>query len=125
MQVILALLFAAHGFAHLVGFVVPWRIANMEEMPYKTTLLNGRLNLGDAGIRIFGLFWLLLSISFFSIAVAVLFHSIWWQSASLYVALVSLLFCLLSWPDARIGLVVNLLIIILLPWAIKSGYFTS
>jgi hypothetical protein len=38
MQIVLAVFLFAHGFVHLVGFVVPWRIANLKEMPYKTTV---------------------------------------------------------------------------------------
>jgi hypothetical protein len=32
-----------HGLIHLIGFVVPWRLATMADMPYDTTVLGGRL----------------------------------------------------------------------------------
>src|SRR5688500_16987409 len=48
-----------HGIAHLPGFVVPWRLATLTEMPYKTTLFNGAVNAGPVGARVIGLLWLL------------------------------------------------------------------
>jgi hypothetical protein len=42
MRFALTLILIVHGIAHRIGFLVPWRIAKLEEAPYKTTLLNGR-----------------------------------------------------------------------------------
>lgn len=123
MHIALSIFFIAHGIAHLVGFVVPWRIATMEEMPYKTSILNGKLTLGDNGIRIYGLFWLILAMAFLVLATAILLHQGWWVTVSPYLAFSSLLFCLLSWPDARIGILINLLIIFLLPYIVEKGWF--
>lgn len=39
MRFVLAMFLFVHGFAHTVGFVVPWRIAKFDEAPYKTTVL--------------------------------------------------------------------------------------
>ena len=121
MKIALVLFLVAHGFAHLVGFVVPWRISQMEEMPYKTTVLNGSLNLGHIGIRIYGLCWLVLALAFFILAVTIFFYQTWWQTASNYSASISLILCLIGWPDARIGVVINFLIIILIPYVFKIG----
>ena len=30
----------AHGVAHLVGFVVPWKLVSTAEVPYRTTILG-------------------------------------------------------------------------------------
>ena len=49
----------AHGLVHLLGFVVNWQLASLAEMPYKTTLLAGALDVGATGIRAVGLLWLL------------------------------------------------------------------
>ena len=43
---------AAHGIAHTAGFAVAWRLTASSEIPYHTTLLNGRLDVGDGGGRI-------------------------------------------------------------------------
>jgi hypothetical protein len=76
-----------HGIAHLPGFVVPWRLATLTEMPYKTTLLNGAVDAGPVGARVIGLLWLL---------------------AGLGVLVLSLALCVLGWPDSGMGLVINL-----------------
>lgn len=43
---------AAHGIAHLVGAAVSWRLVASPDVPHHTSVLNGRLNVGDAGIRL-------------------------------------------------------------------------
>ena len=43
MQIVIGIVLIAHGVAHLVGFVVPWRIATFEDNPYKITVLAGTL----------------------------------------------------------------------------------
>jgi hypothetical protein len=124
MHITIALLFAMHGFAHLVGFVVPWRISRMEEMPYKTTLLNGKIDLGATGIRIIGICWLILALTFFSAAGAILFHQPWWNATVFYASTVSLILCLLSWPDARIGAFINLIVLVLSMMTRNGGHFS-
>lgn len=47
-----AMPFLVRGFAHAVGFVVPWKIATLEDAPYKTPILNDKLDVGDLGIRV-------------------------------------------------------------------------
>ena len=44
MSLVVAVVLVAHGVAHLIGFVVPWRLMTLPEMPYKTTLFAGRLD---------------------------------------------------------------------------------
>ena len=34
---LLPIVFIGHGFAHLVGFVVPWGLWEVKDAPYKTT----------------------------------------------------------------------------------------
>ena len=64
MHIIFGIFLIAHGVAHLVGFVTYWKIASFEEMPYKTTLLADRVDVGDVGIRIVGVLWLLIGLAF-------------------------------------------------------------
>ena len=47
-NILLAIVLAVHGAIHLLGFVVPWRLAQVEELPYKTTILAGRLDMCGA-----------------------------------------------------------------------------
>jgi hypothetical protein len=60
---ILTLLLLLHGVVHLLGFVVPWQLAEPEGFPYKTTLLSGRLDVGPVGIRVVGVIWLLVALA--------------------------------------------------------------
>lgn len=50
-RIVVPILLIGHGLVHLLGFVVPWQLATLEEMPYKTTLLAGTLDVGAVGIR--------------------------------------------------------------------------
>jgi hypothetical protein len=38
----------------LFSFVVPWRLVQAEDMPYRAIILAGKVNLGDAGVGVFG-----------------------------------------------------------------------
>jgi hypothetical protein len=48
MRFVLAFFLLAHGVAHLVGFVSSWKLATLAELPYKTTVFSGRVDVGDA-----------------------------------------------------------------------------
>ena len=114
MHYVISALFAVHGVAHLVGFVVPWRIANLEETPYKTTIFNGKIDVGDVGIRAIGVFWLIGALAFMVCAVAVAMQLQWWFWLALGATLVSFDLTILGWPESRIGVAVNVLIAVLL-----------
>lgn len=62
---------AIHGLIHLISSVEPWRLANLPDCPYRTAVLNGDLELGEAGARLLGLGWLGLGIGFLVAAVGV------------------------------------------------------
>ena len=72
MRVLLGGTLLVHGVAHLVGFVVPWRIVTSSEVPYRTTLLGA--DIGQAGVRALGLAWLLVSVLFVVLGASVLRH---------------------------------------------------
>lgn len=57
MRFIIGLVLIAHGLAHSMGFVIPWRIGRGKNAPYNTTTLSGFLDLGDLGIRAMGILW--------------------------------------------------------------------
>lgn len=122
MRIPLALFIALHAIAHLVGFAGAWRLSAPEGVPYRTTVLGGRLDLGDTGIRAVGILWLLASLAFIIIATGVMTNASWWMTAMIGVSLASLGLCLLEWPQARIGAIINvgLIAIVMLlsrwPW---------
>jgi len=103
----LSALLAAHGVAHLVGFLVPWRLISAPDMPFKTTLLAGRVDVGEAGIKVIGALWLLTAVAMVVAAAGVALQTRWAGILMLPVVAVSLVLCLVELPQARIGLVLN------------------
>jgi hypothetical protein len=114
MKIFIAIILFMHGFIHLFGFVVPWKITKLEEMPYKTTVLNGSLNIGDLGIRIVGVLWLLIAIAFFLSIYLMFSQNPFWFFFTVIVTLISIVLCILGWPDSKIGVFANLFILLLL-----------
>ncbi|MCK5032088.1 MAG: hypothetical protein KAS18_00605 [Calditrichia bacterium] len=112
MKIFVAIFLFVHGFAHLIGFVVPWKIAHLEEMPYKTTVFNGNLYLGEFGIRIVGIFWLIIALAFSLSSYLLITHNPIWLIFTLVITLVSIILCILGWPDSKIGVFVNFFIVL-------------
>ena len=111
MRIVLGLLMLFHGFAHLVGVLVSWQLAPLEGAIYKTTLLSGRVDVGDPGMRIMGALWLLSALAFGIAAYAAFTSRSWWVTLGSTVVLVSLVLSVVAWPDSRIGVAVNLVIL--------------
>ena len=111
MRIALAVILFAHAIAHLPGFVVPWRLATLETLPYKTTLFGGHLEIGDAGIRAVGVLWLVAALGVAAAGVAVLARAPWGSAAILVAASLSLALSLAEWPQARVGVLVNIAIL--------------
>jgi hypothetical protein len=111
MRLALAALMILHGIAHLVGFAGSWHLA---ELPYKTTVLGGRVDLGDTGIRAAGLLWLTAAMAFVVVGAGTALDYSWWAKAALYVTLASLALTIMEFPEAKLGLVVNLAILAVL-----------
>lgn len=123
MRMILAALFIGHGVAHVVGFAVPWKLVTSSEVPYRTTVAGGLVDIGPAGVRLVGLLWLVVAVALVSIAAGVLQHTSWWYRESLAVLMVSSVLCLLGWPDSRPGLVANALILAVLIGGAALGWY--
>lgn len=102
MRYALSALLAVHGVAHLVGFVVP----------RKVTLLAGRVDVGEAGIRVVAVIWLLMAVAMMATAIGVAVQARWAGAVVLPVVIVSLVLCLLELPAARIGLAVNVVLVL-------------
>jgi hypothetical protein len=110
---VFAALLLVHGFAHLVGFVVPWKLGKLEEMPYKTTLLGGRWDVGDAGIRGMGVLWLLVGLTLFVLGGTLALTGLLVEEQLMAFCFASSILCILGWPDSRLGLVANGVIVAL------------
>jgi hypothetical protein len=109
MRFLIAAFLLAHGFAHLVGLAGRWQLAS--RVPPKTTLLGGRVDLGEPGIRAFGLVWLLAAIAFAATAAALLLEQPLWTTLLLAAASLSLAISLLALPDAHIGVWINVVLL--------------
>ena len=107
MRLILALLFLAHGIAHLPGFIVAWQLRTLPDIPYHTTVLGGAIDLGRTGIRLIGVGWLATAIAFVAVAAAALLSLSGWQHAAYGTIAMSLGLCALGWPDSRFGVLAN------------------
>lgn len=107
-------LLAAHGIAHLPGFLVPWRLLSSPDLPWKTTLLWGWVEVGEAGIRAIGIVWLLTGLAVVATAVGLARQAPWAASAALPVVLISGLLCVIELPHARIGLALNVVMCLVL-----------
>jgi hypothetical protein len=114
MRFVLASFLLAHGVAHLVGFVSSWKLATLAELPYKTTVFSGRVDVGDAGIRVMGVLWLLAALACLVAAIAVATEAGWAVRFTVAGLIASLMLCLAGWPDARSGVAVNVGLVLLL-----------
>jgi len=93
MRWLLAGLLVAHGIAHVVGFVVPWKLLASKEMPYRTTILSGSVDLGETGARLLGLVWLGVAVGFAIAGAGVLARVSWWYGVALALVVVSVALC--------------------------------
>ena len=117
----IAALLAAHGFAHLVGFVGGFALAPAK-VPHATTLLGGRLDVGEAGIRAVGALWLAAALAFFVMATATAMRAAWWPRATAIVALASLALCLTALPESKVGVIVNVAIVVLVAVVVRGPW---
>lgn len=124
-RLLLALTCAGHGVAHLVGFFAAWRPGTFPELSHKTTVLAGRVDLGEMGIRLVGILWLLMAVAFAGAALQV-----WWRGAGaanlvMWVAAASIVLSVFEWPDAQIGVVVNLAIVLFVLASVRYGWLVE
>jgi len=114
MKIALAIFLFLHGFAHLAGFLVYWRLLKDKNIPYKTTLYPGNLELGEDGIRLVGFFYLLAAVGFGYVGYELLAGALLWGSYIWYVTIFSILLCTTGLPDTRYGILANILLIVFL-----------
>jgi hypothetical protein len=105
---------AIHGLIHLLGTVVYLRLADIDGFAFKTTLLAGRVDVGELGIRLFGALWIVPAAGFLISAAGLWFG--WWGWLPIVVVstIVSLLLTTADWSVAFAGAITDVAIIILL-----------
>jgi hypothetical protein len=119
-RVALAAAIAAHGLIHLIGFVVPWQVAAVEGFPYRTTVLDGTADLGEIGVRVVGIIWLVCAIGFIVAAVGIVRRTTWALPLTATLAIVSLMVCVAGLPETAMGIAVNVLILGGAAWVARS-----
>ena len=116
-KIIAALGLIAHGLIHLMGTIVYMKLGEIPGFNYKTTLLNGRWDLGVNGMRSFGALWIFPAVGFVVIGIALLMNLSWWRSILVPVTLFSLIITNVDWSVAYAGLIVNIAILSLVWWS--------
>jgi len=106
-----AIFLILHGLIHLMGTTVYLKLGAVEGLSYKTALLDGRWEVGESGMRVFGVLWGLAALGFVLAAVAWLAGWAWWLPALVVVTLFSLGLTGLDWRQAFAGVVINLVIL--------------
>jgi hypothetical protein len=110
-----------HGLIHLMGFVAYWPLSEIAELPYKTTLLGGRWEIGQAGMRLFSVLWLVAALGLVGASIGAITGQDWWLTLMGTAVILSLIICLLDWNNAWRGAVLDLVILVplLLVWGLQ------
>jgi hypothetical protein len=116
LRIVAGAIVAAHGLIHLIGFMVPWGISNVEGFPYRTTVLDGAVAMGDAGVRALGIIWLACAVLFVIAGVGIWRRAAWSLPLAAAVAVVSLALCVLGLPETAAGIAVNGAILLTAGW---------
>ena len=107
MTITAGIILALHGLVHLMGWVAYWPLADIADLPYKTTLFNGTWNLGDGGMRIFSVLWLIVALGFVAAAIGVLTRQPWTAQVLVSATLLSLVITGLDWGIAFLGTAID------------------
>jgi hypothetical protein len=71
------LILAFHGLIHLMGATAYLKLGVLQGLPYKTTVLGGRVDLGELGIAVFGALWAVAALGFLSSVAGLLTNQTW------------------------------------------------
>ena len=100
-----------HGIVHLLGTGVYLGVFELATFEYKTTLLLGAVDVGDAGMRVFGVLWAVAAVGFAASAAALLADWTHWRVLLAGVAVLSLVLTGLDVGIAYAGFGVNVAIL--------------
>ena len=114
MLIVATIVLVLHGLIHLMGTVAYMKLGVIQQLPYKTTVLGGRWELGAGGIAVYGALWGVAAIGFVVAALAFWFGWAGWQPLLLGVTLLSLALTALDWDVAFAGVILNIVILALL-----------
>lgn len=114
LTIIASIVLILHGLIHLMGTAAYMNLAVLPQLPYKTTVLGGRWDLGASGTAVSGALWAVDAVGFIVAAVALLLGWNWWQPLLIVVTLCSLALTALDWGVAFAGVIINIAILALL-----------
>ncbi len=114
LSIFLMILLTLHGLIHLMGVIAYWPLSKITELPYKTTFLGGRWEIGSTGTRLLSLLWLLAMVGFLATALALAFGRAGWAPLLLGTVLLSLALCVLDWTVAFRGAWINVALLVVL-----------
>lgn len=120
--ILAALALILHGIVHLMGTATYMKLGTVQGLTYKTTLLDGRWNLGKNGIALYGALWALAALGFVVAAVALLAGWDWYRPALIGVTVFSLTLTVLDWRVAFAGAILN---VIILAWLWLAPYIVK
>ncbi len=103
------LLLLAHGGIHLLGFLGPTGIADIDGLPREATFLLADFEVGSPPLVALGALWLVPAIGFIGSAIGVAARQAWWPPLALASAAISTGLVVLWWDDALVGLVPNVI----------------
>lgn len=115
-----AVVLALHGLVHLIGFVVPWRLAPVEGFAYRTTAFDGAIELGETGALVIGLAWLAIAVGFVIAAVGVWEARAWAIPLVGVLAAASLAVCVMGLPETFAGVVLDIVILGAVAWIVRA-----
>lgn len=115
-----AVVLALHGLVHLIGFVVPWRVAQVEGFAYRTTAFDGAIELGETAALVIGLAWLAIAVGFVVAAVGVWEARAWAVPLVGVLAAASLAVCVLGLPETVAGIVLDVAILRAVAWTVRA-----
>ncbi|MDJ1434572.1 ABC transporter permease [Halostagnicola sp. A-GB9-2] len=103
-----------HGLIHFLGIGAYFEVIQMADLPYKTTLLGGAIDVGDTGIRIFAVLTAVAGIGFIVSAVGLVSDWRYWRPLLVAITVFSLILTTLDWTVASMGTLANLTILAVL-----------
>jgi hypothetical protein len=116
MRIALATFMSIHAIAHLVGFFGAWA-------PTRTTIFGGRIDLGTSWIKLVGICWLLLALTFAGTAAATVIGVHGWLRVAIAVTGASLALCLVQLPETKFGVMMNVVLLAALVLGQRAAWF--
>jgi len=102
---------AIHGIIHFLGIAVYFELIELADLPYKTKLLGGAVEVGDFGIRVFAVLTAVAGAGFVVAAIALVTGWRYWREMLFAVTVFSLVLTVLDWTVASAGVLANLAIL--------------